>query len=349
VRAFPASAVLFDILQRIRRRDGWDRIIARNHWFQSHAVGALRASELSPGDRPTIFAYSYAALDILRYAKSRGWRTLLGQIDPGPVEEELVAQAHARHANWRTSWRPAPPHYWQSWREECELADRIVVNSSWSSRALQQTGIDQGKIVIVPLAYEPPSAAEDHVRCYPDRFTPERPLRVLFLGQLIIRKGIAAALAAAKLLSDRTVEFWLVGPTELSERPSLANVRWVGPVSRDETAQYYRSADLFLFPTISDGFGLTQLEAQAWKLPIIASQSCGDVARDRVNGFVLPEATGEAIASVLTTCLHRPQMLSALAREAGRTVSGFSLAKLRRDLETLDDHSLRRQRQSTSL
>lgn len=115
-------------------------------------------------------------------------------------------------------------------------------------------------------------------------------------------------------------------------------MRWVGPVSRDETARYYRDTDLFLFPTLSDGFGLTQLEAQAWKLPVIASQSCGDVVEDRVNGFVLPQATGDAIASVLRTCLDRPQMLTALARQAAQTVRGFSLAALRRDLEALDDN-----------
>jgi glycosyltransferase involved in cell wall biosynthesis len=337
VRAFPASAVRFEIQQRLSGHVGWDRTIARNRWFQKRAVGALKAIKLPAEERPTLFAYSYAARDILRYARDQGWRTLLGQIDPGPVEEDLVAQEYARHSVFRTNWHPAPPHYWQSWKEECELADRIVVNSSWSSRALQKAGIDQGKIVIMPLAYEQPRAAQGYQRTYPDRFTHERPLRVLFLGQIIIRKGIAVVLAAARLLSDRPVEFWLVGPTGLSELPKLANVHWVGPVSRDETAQYYRDADLFLFPTLSDGFGLTQLEAQAWKLPVIASQFCGDVVMDRVNGFVLPQVTGDAIAFVLRSCLDHPQMLTVLARQATQTVRGFSLATLRRDLEALDN------------
>jgi glycosyltransferase involved in cell wall biosynthesis len=198
-------------------------------------------------------------------------------------------------------------------------------------------GIDQGKIVIMPLAYEQPRVAQEYRRCYPDRFTHGRPLRVLFLGQIIIRKGIAAVLAAAQILSDRPIEFWFVGSPGISDLPSLANVRWVGPVSRDETARYYRDADLFLFPTLSDGFGLTQLEAQAWKLPVIASQFCGDVVKDRVNGFVLPQVTGDAIALVLRSCLDRPQMLTALARQAAHTVRGFSLAMLRRDLEALDN------------
>ena len=338
VCAFPASALHFEIVQRIRRRGGWERIIAYNNWFQKHALSKLRSIKHSSANAPTLFAYSYAARDILRYAQSQGWRTVLGQIDPGPVEEKLVAHEHRLHSDFRTTWAPAPSQYWQSWVEECELADCIMVNSHWSRQALQQAGIDDKKIVIYPLACDAPAAADDHVRSYPIAFTNGRPLRVLFLGQIVLRKGIAAVLAAAKLLSNQPVEFWLVGATELREVPGLANVRWLGPVSRNETTRYYKKADLFLFPTISDGFGLTQLEAQAWKLPAIASRCCGEVVKEGVNGFVLQQVNGDAIASIITKCLHYPQMLAVLAQGAGRVAKGFTLAALRENLLNLDKH-----------
>lgn len=336
VSAFPVSALLFEGTQRLQRRNGWDRIIARNIWFQKHVLNALADFRWFPEERPTVFAYSYAALDIFHYAKSRGWRTVLGQIDPGPVEEDLVAHEQSRHAEYLTNWRPAPARYWRAWEDECALADCIMVNSGWSKRALQQVGIDQEKIAVVPLAYEPPPAAQHYRRRYPDSFTRDRPLRVLFLGQIILRKGIAAVLAAARRLGKSPVEFWLVGSTELVQLPESPNVRWVGPVSRDETARYYREADVFLFPTISDGFGLTQLEAQAWKLPVIASRACGDVVKDRLNGFVLPEVTGDAIASALSECLLRPWLLADLAREAERMADRYGLSVLRHNLERLD-------------
>ena len=71
----------------------------------------------------------------------------------------------------------------------------------------------------------------------------------------------------------------------LVESKLRSGVRWIGPVSRAKTAAFYRQADLLVFPTFSDGFGLTQLEAQAWKLPIIATKFCGDVVQDRSVGF----------------------------------------------------------------
>jgi glycosyltransferase involved in cell wall biosynthesis len=337
VRAFTASLIRFELAQRLQKTSGWKCIIARNCWFQQQAVQSLNIITPQLNSRPTLFAYSYAALELFRYAKTRGWRTILGQIDPGPVEEKLVLEEQARHPTYESSWQPAPPNYWVSWREECSLADRIVVNSLWSSKALQQAGIPANKIDVIPLAYEPPEQARDFVRTYPPAFCAERPLRVLFLGQVILRKGIAALLEAAELLRDQPIEFWLVGSQGIARPPQTQQqerVKWMGSVPRSATATYYQQADVFLFPTLSDGFGLTQLEAQAWKLPIIASRFCGAVVKDGVSGLTLQDVTGEAIANALQFCLNNPRQLETFAKAADNT-SSFSLSQLQHHLQAL--------------
>lgn len=335
VHAFTGSLVRFEIAQRIQKSSGWQPIIARNYWFQRQAVQLLDNS-ITPrlNSRPTLFAYSYAALELLRYAKTRGWRTILGQIDPGPVEENLVLEEHTRHSTYQSNWQPAPPEYWFNWQEECSLADRIIVNSLWSSQALQQAGIPANKIDIIPLAYEPPQAYS-FVRTYPLAFSAERPLRVLFLGQVNLRKGIAALLEAVELLRDQLIEFWLVGSQDIAQpsQDKHSRIRWIGSIPRSATAKYYQLADVFVFPTLSDGFGLTQLEAHTWKLPIIASRYCGEVVQDRVNGLILREVTGEAIAESLLFCLNNPQSLEAFARNTN--ISCFGLSQLQHYLQTL--------------
>lgn len=60
-------------------------------------------------------------------------------------------------------------------------------------------------------------------------------------------------------------------------------------------------------------FGLTQLEAQAWKLPLVASRFCGDVVRDGVNGILLREISGESIASVLLDFVRNSGRLPEMA------------------------------------
>jgi len=340
VYSFTYSLLQFELIQKTQRRSGWEQVIARNQWFQQRAVNFLRSltPQIEKQDvQPILFAYSYAALEILRYGKSQGWRTILGQIDPGPVEEEIVKAEHSKHPELQSTWQLAPPEYWLTWRKECALADRIVVNSPWSRQALQQAGIPAEKVVIVPLAYQPPAQAKDFCRTYPKAFTAERPLRVLFLGQVILRKGVAALLEAVELLRNQPIEFWIVGSQEITlpkASEAYSKIHWIGPVPRSTAARYYQIADVFLFPTLSDGFGLTQLEAQAWKLPIISSPRCGEVVTDGNNGIRLPEVSGPAIAQALTTCLDHPVQLMQLSSQASH-LEAFSLSLLSQRLETL--------------
>ena len=80
------------------------------------------------------------AEEIFKFAKDRGWRTVLGQIDPGPAEERIVADLDNTSAIKHKHWEPAPADYWKRWRNECALADKIVVNSEWSKDALLGEG-----------------------------------------------------------------------------------------------------------------------------------------------------------------------------------------------------------------
>ncbi|MBD2157417.1 glycosyltransferase family 4 protein [Leptolyngbya sp. FACHB-16] len=302
LKGFTADLLRFEAMHRLRKTDAWTRILARNDWFQRRAIAHLQHTSVS---RPILFSYSYAALKLGRFAKQRGWSFVLGQIDPGRKAEQ--------------QWQPFPVGYWESWLEECQLADRIIVNSPWSAQWLQAEGIPAEKLVLLPLVYEPEEAMEQFQRRYPEQFSPERPLRVLFLGQAIARKGIQELLQAAHRLADQPIQFILVGAADpdLVAAHRAPNLCWVGAVPRSATAAYYQQADIFLFPTHSDGFGLTQLEAQAWKLPLIASRCCGAVVQDQVNGLVLPEVSPEAIAQFLLTCLQEPQRLAQFAAHSG--------------------------------
>jgi glycosyltransferase involved in cell wall biosynthesis len=337
ITSFTIDLLRFEITHRLRKTANWERTIARNHWFQKRTIQHLETlqSRQPFHTPPVLFTYSYAALDLLRYAKSQGWKTVLGQIDPGIVEERIVLETHQKYTTLAPNWQPAPPKYWASWREECQLADRIIVNSTWSSQALQQVGVASDKLHIIPLAYAADKINPPFQRSYPQHFSADRPLRVLFLGQIILRKGIAALLEAARKLQDQPIEFWLVGTPGI-EKPQISspNIRWVSSVPRSEVSRYYQQADIFLFPTLSDGFGLTQLEAQAWKLPLIVSQFCGAVVEDQVNGLILPEVTRSAIAQSLMSCLDNPAQLQSLADRAVN-LERFSLDTLLDNLSSI--------------
>jgi glycosyltransferase involved in cell wall biosynthesis len=320
VTSFNWSLTAFEILSRARGLRGWPLIIARNQWFQGKVVGVLTSDiGYRTSDSPILLSYSYTALAPFRYAKSLGWTTVLGQIDPGPVEEEIVAAEVEREPSLAPSWTRAPADYWKAWREECDAADRIIVNSQWSRSCLVRAGVNDSKLFVVPLAYESPITDTRRTREYPPHFTPDRPLRVLFLGQINLRKGIARLLKAARSFQSQPLEFLMAGPIQINVPEDLRsnrNIRWIGPVARNKVRNYYQQADVLILPTLSDGFALTQLEALAHRLPVIASRQCGDVITDHVNGLLLEEPTAAAIEEALRFCLHNPDWLAQFSENA---------------------------------
>jgi len=285
---------------------GWPRTIARNDWFQRWASSQLRLLQL---DQLRMFSYSYAARSIFRLALERGSLCVLGQMDPGPEEEQLVIAEHRRYPSLAGSWQPAPPRYWQHWAEELELAHRIVVNSPWSRDCLLRQGVPEHKLRLIPLVYEPPAPALQVAAAVSP--PPPSPFQLLFLGTVGLRKGIARLLDAMRILENDPVQLTLAGPSELDPQAWAAapNIRWLGPVPRSQVAPLYRQAHAMILPTLSDGFAITQLEALAHGCPVIASQFCGEVVSPGVNGWLLPSLEPEDIAATIREALATAQDL----------------------------------------
>lgn len=340
VSSFTPQLIGFELKHRLKKTNDWQRMIARNDWYQKQIISQLKkqAKDLDPS-KTILFTYSYAARKILEYAKSQGWQTVLGQIDPGIEEEKIVLEEFKKHPELAPDWRPVPPEYWQSWQQECQLTDHILVNSEWSKKLLVKAGIIEKKIKIIPLVYQAPESAKTFKRSYPKNFTGDRPLRVLFLGLVTLRKGIAPYLQAIEQLKGQPIEFWFVGSQQIHIPESLRHhpqIKWVGSVPRSETSKYYQEADVFLFPSLSDGFGLTQLEAQAWKLPVIASKHCGNVVRNNIDGIILEQVNGEEIRRSLLALKKRPQKLQQFAEEIQQNLQ-FSIESFGQSIHFLNN------------
>ena len=96
---------------------------------------------------------------------------------------------------------------------EWALADRVVVNSEFSRQALLQQSVPDEKLVVIPLCYE---AKGFNQKLEIGNWKSDQPLRVLFLGQVILRKGIQYLFAAARQLERENIHFDVVGPVGIS-------------------------------------------------------------------------------------------------------------------------------------
>jgi len=122
----------------------------------------------------------------------------------------------------------------------------------------------------------------------------------------------------------------LVGPVAIREpyrRRWQTRVELTGQVSRTEVRRHYEWADVFVFPTICDSFGIVQVEALAAGLPVITTAHAGSVVRDGVDGFIVPIRDAAAIAEKMDRLAADPYLLKKMSFAAGDRAREFSWEK----------------------
>ncbi|MFY8268756.1 MAG: glycosyltransferase family 4 protein [Terrimicrobiaceae bacterium] len=338
VYSFNTSAILDGLRQRLRRPvDPYAEFLRIGHRFGRQVRSSLARRRDQRWENTIFFGYDTGFLEAAAWAKDRGAACVVCQMDPAQVEIEMVQEEEKRWPAWSKARLLVPERY-SAWRKaEWALADAVMVNSQWTLEALVRQGVPAGKIHIVPLAYE---AADLAGPPSPIPLKPEaEPLRVLFLGQVNLRKGVPYLLEAAKLLRGENIQMDIVGPISISDQcvvTAASNVRFHGPVTRDRVREFYTRADVFVLPTISDGFALTQLEAMAHGLPVITTPNCGRVVTDGVDGFLIPPRDPAALARAIHVLAEDPERLQAMREAARQALARFRLDQLDSNLRTLE-------------
>jgi glycosyltransferase involved in cell wall biosynthesis len=201
--------------------------------------------------------------------------------------------------------------------EELGYADVVLAASTHVAKGLLDLGVRAAKIAVVPYGYSKDERARP--------VTP-KPGRVVFVGKVGYLKGVPYLAAACRELADRGVDcdFRVFGsaPNGLAARPEFRGPRYMGHVPRDVIVRELGAADMFVFPTLSDGFGIVLLEAMAAGLPVITTGNCADIVEDGVNGFVVPIRDSRAIADRVELLRHdralRRRLGAAAQETAGR-------------------------------
>jgi glycosyltransferase involved in cell wall biosynthesis len=203
-------------------------------------------------------------------------------------------------------------------REEAEYsqADAITVPSRFAARSFIESGVDPAKLHVLPYGVD----LEHFQRTAPR----DADFRVLFVGQLSVRKGISYLLKAfrqAKLPDARLV--FVGSPTgetkALLGRDPLDDVEFTGPLSREQVAAQMSRASVMVLPSVEEGLAMVQAQALACGCPVIATVNSGaeDIFADGGEGFIVPARDAEAIARALTLLYRDRDLLHAMS-QAGR-------------------------------
>ena len=210
----------------------------------------------------------------------------------GGVAHE-IEKAKRAHPDLPVDYQTEPEWKQQRKNEELSLADLIVVPCEWARSSLHFSKSTTTKVIKVP--YGTPAG---EVSARADR--PDGPFTVLFAGQIGMRKGVPLLLEAWKSLKLKDARLLLAGSLAFEESylKGYQNVDYLGPVPRVRLLEIMRSADLFVFPSLAEGFGLVIGEAMAVGLPVLTTTNTGGpelITNDR-DGWCVPPHDVDALA-----------------------------------------------------
>lgn len=199
--------------------------------------------------------------------------------------------------------------------EELTLADRIYVASRYTASTLQEYPGKLAKIEIIPYGFPPIALTRTYAPLI------NRRLRILFVGGLSQRKGIANLFAAVKRLK-RFVSLTLVGPKPMEEcaalEKELLHHTYMNSVSHDDVLRLMHDHDVLVFPSLFEGFGLVITEAMSQGTPVITTERTAgpDLIENGTDGWIIEAGSVDAIYHALANILTTPNQIRTVGEAA---------------------------------
>jgi glycosyltransferase involved in cell wall biosynthesis len=268
-----------------------------------------------PATATGVYAYEDAARLTFRRARRRDLTRVWDLPLPHYRTIEEVLREEARRWPTAMSAAPAVERLWKQRRkdEELSLATTISVASSFTRRSLERVEARQ-PIVVVPYGFPVDSL---RIREQPPsgRFT------ALSVGSHDLRKGTPYLLEAWKRAAIPDAELRLVGPLRLSKSflDHYAGLfTHVPHVPKRLLDGQYSAADVLLFPTLGDGFGIVIQESMSCGTPVITTPCGGgpECITDGVEGWLVPPRDIDALVHRLREAAANRDRLVEMGRRA---------------------------------
>ena len=276
------------------------------------------AGRLARRSRSALVSYSYYGYQAFR---AYGKPATLFQLHPHPqTMRRILQQELAAHPECASSlnleWELAlPPADFERLVEESHSASHYLVASSFTRQSLVEHGIHPSTVDVIPYGVDLERF------CPPSARTAGRTLQLLFVGRINQRKGLSYLLEALKRLQGLDLHLTICGRVvdDLQTFAPFAEQVTIRPsVSAEELVLAYQTADLFVFPSVGEGFGQVLLEAIACGLPILATThtAAPDLIDDGVQGFIVEPRRPDLLADRITWALNHREELAEMGQQA---------------------------------
>jgi glycosyltransferase involved in cell wall biosynthesis len=210
--------------------------------------------------------------------------------------------------------------------KELELADHIFVASQFTANTLNYFPQPiKAQLHVIPYGF-PNVDTVVKQRTY-DFHRTKRPLKLLFVGGLSQRKGLSYLFEAVEAFGDR-VELTVVG-RKVSEDCEPLNTalnnccKWIPSLPHPQILELMRASDLFVFPSLFEGFGLVMTEAMSQGTPVIATErtAAPDMITDGKDGYIVKAGSSQELIIKIESLLAQPEKLEQMGKAAANTAA----------------------------
>jgi glycosyltransferase involved in cell wall biosynthesis len=337
VRSFWIHGIVSRLAERISRILGVRYPEAMLHKM----FGRWAAAELLREDWDVVHSFSGVSQELISALAARPTLKLLVRGSSHIRTQARILEEEER----RTGSHLDRPSRWIIDREETEYAatDRIVVLSSFARESFLSEGESPGRILLLSLGastdqFRPlAGVVEERYR----RILSGDPLRILQVGTLSFQKGFWDIPEIINSLEPGRFCFRFVGSVRPEVRPLVARLQHKAvfvPKQRQEALRdQYGWGDVFVLPTLQDGFAVVLAQATMSALPVLTTwNSAGaDLVRDGETGFVLPIRSPSSFVEKLKWCDTHREELAAMVKRIDEEVSPRDWSHVAADFERI--------------
>jgi glycosyltransferase involved in cell wall biosynthesis len=318
----------------VQRERGWasiERVYAGIDKCASHAVNRHKPEG--------VYSYEDGALETFRAAVGIGAQCFYDlPIGYWRAAREILQEEAELRPEWAVTLGGLQDSATKLSRkdEELRLANHILVASTFTKQTLQKCPFPVAPVSVVPYGADDalPAMPRDAVSLSGGL------LKVLFVGGLSQRKGIADLFEAVEMLGPH-VKLTVIGrkPAQACAAldAELGKHRWIDSLPRERILEEMRGHDVLVFPSLFEGFGLVITEALSQGIPVVTTpHTCGpDVLTEGEDGFIVPIRDPQAIAEKLEV-LHRDrERLAAMSEASLRKAQALTWESYRRGVMSL--------------
>ncbi|MGQ9543555.1 MAG: glycosyltransferase family 4 protein [Candidatus Bathyarchaeia archaeon] len=212
--------------------------------------------------------------------------------------------------------------------------DRVIAVSHYIKRVLMKFyRFDEAKISVIYNGVDLERFKPKINRDLKERYGLSDSSTVLYLGRMDPYKGVQHLLRAVPLVLEEipNVKFIVAGGSRfdrikiqdyLTSKRVRAALTFTGYIPRSEVPLLYSACDVFCYPSMWEGFGLTPAEAQASAKPVVAFNHCAipEIVKDGETGILVRPGDHKELAGALVKLLRNPDLSRRMGEEGRRRI-----------------------------